>query len=134
MALLVPNSGEGLLLQYALNDAASENQSLRLYKNNITPGETDTAGTYTVADFTGYSNISLTGTSWTVTPGAPTEGAYAQQTFTSSADQASQSIYGYYVVGASSGTLLWAERFTNGPYAIANNNDSIAITPKITLD
>lgn len=134
MALLVPNAGENLLLQYALNKGTPENQVLKLFKSNTTPGETDTAGTYTEATFTGYTSKTITGSSWSVTPGAPTEAAYAQQTFTSSADQSSESVYGYYVVGGTSGTLLWAERFSNGPYAIANNNDSIAVTPKITLD
>lgn len=133
MALLVPNGGEDLLLQYALNKTAGANQKLKLFKSNTTPGETDTAATYTEADFTGYTSKTITGTSWTITPGAPTEAAYAQQTFTSSADQSSQSVYGYFVTNASD-VLLWAERFPSGPYAIANNNDSIAVTPKITLD
>lgn len=134
MTLLVPNDGEDMMLQHIINKTAPENLSLRLYKSNTTPSETDTAVTYTVADFTGYANITLTGASWTVTPGAPTEASYAQQTFSSTAAQATQQVYGYYVVQVTSGKLMWAERFTDGPYPIANNGDQIKVTPKITLD
>lgn len=69
-----------------------------------------------------------------MTEGAPSEGAYPEQTFTSSANQASQSNYGYFVVQQTSGIILWAERFTDGPYNIVNLNDAIKVTPKITLD
>lgn len=134
MALVVCNNGEGDMLTYALNKAAAENLVLRLYKNDVTPAETDTAATYTEADFTGYSSATLTGASWTVSEGAPTEASYAQQTFTSSADQTAQTIYGYYLTRATSGRLAWAERFTNGPYTITNNGDSVSVTPKITAD
>jgi hypothetical protein len=132
MALVIPNQGEVIALEAMLNKTAPENLDLCLYKNDVTPGETDTEATYTEADFTGYATIQLTAANWTVTPGNPTEAAYAQQTFTSSADQASQSVYGYFVKQRTSGKLVYAERFTNGPYAIANDGDAINVTPKIT--
>lgn len=134
MTLLVPNAGEDLILKAILAHTAGLNQTLKLYKSNTTPAETDVAGTYTEADFTGYASAALTGASWSFTPGAPSEASYAQQTFTSSADQTQQDIYGYFVVQQTSGTLLWAERFPAGPYPIANNGDNIGVTPKITLD
>lgn len=134
MTLLVPNNGEGDALAAIVGKAAAENLKLRLYQNNITPAETDTAATYTVATFTGYADITLTAASWTVTEGAPSDASYAQQTFTSSADQSSQSIYGYYFTRVTSGRIAWAERFPAGPYAIANNGDNIKVTPKFTLD
>lgn len=134
MTLLVPNNGEGLALKAFLNHTAGQNQKLVLYKSNTTPAETDTTATYTAADFTGYADASLTGSSYTVTEGAPSDATYAEQTFTSSADQTAQNVYGYIVKQTTSGTIMWAERFTNGPYAIANLNDAIKITPKITMD
>lgn len=135
MALLVPNNGEGDALEYFVNRAAPENLSLRLFQNNITPAETDTAATYTVATFTGYANITLTGATW----GAPSEGApssiaYAQQTFSSTAGSQNQSIYGYYMVRVTSGRIALAERFSDGPYVIVNNGDQIKVTPTITAD
>ena len=133
MALLVPDVGEVRLLSYALNNLVPENQILKLFQNNVTPAEGDVAGTYTEATFTGYVSKTLTGAGWTVaTVAGVTTASFAQQTFAATADQATQLIYGYYVVGATSGILLWAERFTNGPFAIAVNGDQILVTPKIT--
>lgn len=134
MALLVPNAGEEDALQAILNHTAATDCILRLFQSNTTPAETDVTATYTEATFTGYASATLTGASWTITPGAPSDGTYAQQTFTSSADQASQSIYGYFVTRTTTGIIAWAERFTDGPYNIANNGDNIKITPTITLD
>ena len=134
MALVLPNNGEGDALAAIVGKAAAENLKLQLYQNNITPAETDTAATYTVATFTGYAAITLTAANWTVTEGAPSDASYAQQTFTSSADQTSQSIYGYNFVRVTSGRIAWAERFPAGPYAIANNGDNVKVTPKFTLD
>jgi hypothetical protein len=134
MALLLPNNGEGDALAAIVGKAAAENLVLRLYTNDITPSETDTTATYTEATFTGYAAITLTASSWTVTEGAPGNAAYPQQTFTSSADQAPQSVYGYYFTRVTSGRLAWAERFPSGPYVIANNGDNVKVTPKFTLD
>jgi hypothetical protein len=134
MALLVPNNGEDIALQYLVNKDAPEDLVLRLFKSDTTPAETDTAGTYTEADFTGYSNVTLTGASWTVTPGAPTSASYAQQTFTSSAGSQNQPVYGYYLTRATSLDLVYAERFSDGPYTIVNNGDAIKVTPTITCD
>jgi hypothetical protein len=133
MALLVPNVGEGLMLEHITGKTAVENLLLKLFQSNTTPGETDTAGTYTEATFTGYAAKTLTGASWTITTGAPTYASYAEQTFTSTAGSQNQAIYGYYVVGATSGTLYWSERFTDGPYTIVNNGDAIKVTPYIEL-
>jgi hypothetical protein len=131
MTLLVPNAAEDVMLQNILNKTAPQNQTLKLFKNNITPAETDTESTYTEADFTGYISISLTGASWTITPGTPSSAAAAEQTFTSTAVQ-SQNVFGYYVVQTTSGKILWAERFTNGPYLVQNNGDLVKVTPQFT--
>ncbi len=134
MTLLVPNNGEGDGLSYFVNKLAPQDLVLKLYQNNVTPAETDTAATYTEATWTGYSAATLAGASWTVSEGAPTSAAYAQQTFTSSAGSQSQPNYGYFMVRATSGRIALAERFTDGPYTIVNNGDAIRITPNITLD
>lgn len=134
MALLVPNQGEQIALEALLNKTAPQNLDLKLFKSNTTPGETDTEATYTEADFTGYALVQLTAASWTVTPGAPTEAAYAQQTFTSTAGSQNQNVYGYMIIQRVSGKLVYAERFSDGPYNIVNNGDAIKVTPKITAD
>lgn len=128
MALLFPDTGENLALEMIVNKTAAQNLVLKLYTSNTTPGESDTAGTYTEATGNGYSSITLTGASW----GAAAAGsiAYAQQTFTFTG--ALGNVYGYFCTQAASGTLVYAERFTDGPYNIANNGDQIKITPTIT--
>jgi hypothetical protein len=132
MALVVPNVGAVLALKGFLNHTAPQNQLLKLYTNNVTPGETDTAATYTEASGNGYDDIALTGSSWVVTEADPASAAYAQQTFTFTG--ALGDVYGYFVVQATSGILMYAERFTGAPINIANNGDQIKITPTITAD
>lgn len=135
MAILVPNTGEVIALQYLTNKVATpENLVLCLFQSNTTPAEGDTLATYTEATFTGYANVTLTGASWTVTGGAPSSAAYAQQTFTSSAGSQNQNVYGYFLKRLSSGDLVYAERFSDGPYNIVNNGDAIKVTPTITCD
>lgn len=134
MTLLVPNHGEGDSLRYLVNKSAPEDLVLRLFTNNITPAETDTAATYTEAAFTGYGALNLAGANWTVTEGAPSDATYPQQTFTSSAGAQNVQAYGYYLTRVTSGRIAWCERFTDGPYSIVNNGDQIKVTPKITQD
>lgn len=129
--LLIPNNGEGDALQYFVNRAAPENLVLRLFSNNITPAETDTAATYTELAVAGYAAITLTGATW----GAPSEGApssiaYAPQTFNFSA---SGSLYGYYMTRATSGRIAGAERDPAGVFPF-NSGDSFKVTPQITAD
>jgi hypothetical protein len=130
MALVFPDQGENLVLEMLVNKTAAQNLVLKLYKSNTTPGESDTEATYTEATFTGYSSVTLTGASWGAASGGSI--AYAQQTFTSSANQTTENIYGYYLIQTTSGKLVSAERFADGPYAITNNGDNIKITPTIT--
>lgn len=134
MALVAVNVGVQEILLRALNKNTPDNVKLRLFKSNTTPAETDTTATYTEADFTGYSSVTLTGASWSATNADPSVASYAEQTFTSSAGSQSQSVYGYYVVNNGGTVLLWAERFSDGPYVIVNNGDAIKVTPTISLD
>lgn len=134
MAGLLVNQGEQIMLEALVNKTAPQPLRLKLFKNNVTPAETDTEATYTEATFTGYADVALTAASWTISGTAPTSIDFAEQTFTSSANQTAQSIYGYYYVQQTSGKLVAVERFSDGPYSIANNGDAIKITPHVTQD
>jgi hypothetical protein len=135
MSLVLQNNGESIALQLLVNKIATpENLKLKLFKSNTTPAETDTAATYTVADFTGYADVTLTGASWTVSGTAPTSIGYAQQTFTAGAVGGSQSVYGYYYVRASTGDIVASERFLDAPYVVSQAADEIRVTPAITAD
>ena len=132
MTLLVPNAAESVMLEAFLNKTAPQDLVLRLYSSDTTPSETDTEATYTETSGGGYSGSNLTAASWTVTPGNPTTAAYPEVTFTFTG--AAGNVYGYYVTQTTSGKIMWAERFTNGPFDIQNNGDEIKITPQITLE
>ena len=117
MALLVPDVGEERLLGWAINSVAQQNLELKLYLNNYTPVEGSTHENFTVLPLTeGLAVKTLTAGSWTVdTDGAGTTsatyvpGTPQSWTFTGSA----HIIYGYVVVDANDGVLIWAERFAS---------------------
>lgn len=132
MALNFPDVGENLALEMIVNKTAPQNLVLKLFQNNITPSDTDTAATYTEATFTGYSSIALAGGTWGAASGGTiTYGA--QQTFTCSG-ASSQSIYGYYVIQTTSTVLLYSERDVAAPFVITNSGDNIKLTPTISAN
>lgn len=132
MALNVPHTGENIALEALVNKTAPQNLVLKLYQNNIDPSDTDTAGTYTEATFGGYSAATLTGSSWgAASAGTITYGS--QQTFTCNGSTPN-SIYGYFVVQATSGTLVYSEKASGAPLSVTNNGDAVKITPTISAD
>jgi hypothetical protein len=113
MPLVVPTEGElELLRKCILATAETEAYILKLYQNSYAPGPTTTATSFTEASFSNYAAVTLSRTSW----GTPTlngnigQTSYAQQSWTCGAT--GNTIYGYYVLGATSGKVLWAEQFT----------------------
>jgi len=115
-----------------------ENVILKLYKNNYTPVAGSVAGSFTVADFTGYSNKTLAKTSWpiasNVSPVSPctdieASSSYAEQSWT--CGSSGNTVYGYYVIGATSNVLLWADKFS-AARTIAEG-DILRIVPKFQL-
>lgn len=135
MAILVPNAAELVQIKNLLNHTAPQDQSLKLFTNNYTPVAASVAGDFAEASGGGYAAKSLTGTSWTVATNGSgqAEATYAAQTFTfTGALSGSASIYGYFVVQSSSGTIMWAERLAN-TFTPANNGDALTINPKFQL-
>jgi hypothetical protein len=133
MAGVLVNNGEDRMLGLLVNKSGYSlaTLQLRLFKSNTTPAETDTAGTYTEADFTGYASVQMASADWTLTPGAPSQAVGAQKSFTSSADQSAQTIYGYYLTENGSNALVAAERFAASA-SVANNGDIVKVTPTLT--
>lgn len=128
MTLIVPNVAEVLALQSILNQTLT----LKLYSNNITPGETNTAGTFTEVAGGGYAPKTLVNGSWTIAEGAPSSGIYnsALDFLFTGVTNAPGVIYGYYVID-SNGILRWVERFpeTVLPFTPILNS-LIRITPR----
>lgn len=134
MTLVLARVGAVLALKALLNLTAGQDQTLKLYQNNITPADTDTAATYTESTFAGYAAKALTGASWNFASGTPSSATRAAtETFTRNATGAAENCYGYFLIQTTSGTLLWSERFTGAPYPLSNNGDNIQLVPAITL-
>lgn len=134
MTLLVPNVGENIALSYLVGKTTTVRDLIyRLFATNVTPAETDTAGSYTEAAGGGYASKTLTGASWTITNGAPTSADYAQQTWTFTGVLTTNgTVFGYYVTRVTDADLVLAEAFTS--FTPTNNGDQILLTPKITAD
>lgn len=127
MTVVVSQESQEIALQNYLNKAAPQNQVLKLFRNDYVPNNLSTEANFTEANFTGYAAIALSGASWVTAQGVPTVASYAQQAFTASGAGV-QTIFGYYVVQASSGKLMWAERFDT-PQVVQFSGDFIRVTP-----
>lgn len=134
MALVISNVGELELLDKMLKDALSvdEDYTLKLYQNVYTPVATSVAGDFTEANFTNYTSKTLTRAGWAAatTVGGKAQSSYAEQTWTCGAS--GNTIYGYFVIGATSGTLLWAEEFA-APHVLVDT-DILGVTPVFTFN
>ncbi len=111
MALVVVNEGELELLDKCLKDTLStdENMILHLYKNNYTPVAATTSTDFTEADFTNYVNKTLARTTWNaaVTVSGKAESSYGSAPLSWTCGATGNTIYGYWVQGATSNKVLW---------------------------
>lgn len=134
MSLVVTEAAERAFLGILLNGHATENILLKLYASDTTPSDGDTVGDYLEARFSGYAPATLSTGFWTVeTIDGTTTAVYARQTFSADADQPTERIYGYYLLGEDTGLLYWAERFPDGPYPVTFVGDAIRVTAKLQL-
>ncbi len=133
--LLMPDEGVTLLLSKMLKDALAtgEDYTLKLYQNNYTPVNSSTATSFTEATFGGYLPKTLVRATWqapTIVSGIASS-AYGSTPQTWTVTSAPQTIYGYYVLGATSGKVLWAERFSTSRALTVG--DELDLTPVFTL-
>ncbi len=109
------NGGELELLDKMLKDALSANEDyvLKLFRNDYTPDQTTASGSLTEANFTNYAATTLTRAGWNtaVTVSNKAESSYGSAAQSWTCGATGNTIYGYFVEGATSGTVLWAERF-----------------------
>lgn len=131
MPLKVPNTQEVEVLTNRLTPALT----MRLYGNDKTPADGDTAAAYTEISGGGYAALPLTFGNWNIVGGNPSTATYnATQvwTFTGVIDPPG-TIYGYYVTRNSDGALMWAERFpaANVPFGPVNGS-VVRVLPRYT--
>ena len=137
--LKLSNSAEVRALKILLNVLPSETLVVRLYTNNHTPADSDTAATFTEADGGGYAPITIDPADWTFSTNAEgkaqADHPTLEWTFTGPLTD-NASIYGYYVTDSTGNELRWAERDpeadVTGPFQPQNNGDRFRVTPRIT--
>lgn len=106
--MTVPNATELKHLQKILNQGLT----LKLFSNNITLAETDTAGSFTEVTGGGYVAKSLTYANWVMVEGSPTRATYPIQEFNfTGITGGSGIVYGYYIID-DGGIIFGREKFT----------------------
>lgn len=114
-----------------LDKYTNETLYLRLYSNDITPSETDTAASFTEVSGGGYDEIELLAAERTITGGNPSSCVWPLKTFTFTGAITATNLYGYYIVDGA-GLLKGAERFPGAvvPFEPSAGRE-INITPKL---
>lgn len=127
MPIYIPNAGELSLLEKMLIESG-EDANLRLYRNNLTPEASTVAGDFQEANFTNYSAKLLERSKWNVpvTINGEARAIYSEEQ-NWSVGSTGNTIYGYYVTGKVSGTILWAEKFSRS--RALDPGDELTITP-----
>jgi len=132
MAGLFPDAEEEWVAKKQVNyDGSGTNLVMHLFSNNYTPVDGSTLGSFTECTFLGYAAQTLIGASWTFAADAPTCASHSTVTFSSTADQALSYIYGFYLTRGSTGSLVYAERATDAPYAIVGATDYATFQPNL---
>jgi hypothetical protein len=128
MAVVVPDASEIRLLELMLNVTSQDNPVLRAYTNDHTPSASTAFGDITESTVSGYSAITLTPGSWTITTDGSSfaVASYPEQTFTFSA---TETIYGYYVTNSANDTILWLERADFAPASITTLPGTFSVSP-----
>ena len=128
--MYIPNCGLQKILELILGKDLAENISLKLFVNDLSITTTTVAGDFTEMSTHGYAAKTLTMASWPAPSisGSQSTSSYAQQTWTFTAATL-VSVYGYYMVMATTGTLLWACKF-GAAKPIQYANETIAVTPQ----
>lgn len=107
--------------------------TLRLYQNNHTPADTDTAASYTEATFAGYAAVALG--SWSnafLNSDNYGETDETTRVFTCTGSSPANTIYGYYITDGS-GNLIWAEINPAGSFLINTAAQTYTVLPRWTL-
>lgn len=132
MSLVTPDEGQLELLNNAVIQTGFTGYTylLDLYQNNYTPVQNSTASDFTIANFSGYSQETITRSQWTA-PANVSDQATISCTlnpFTWTCGATTNTLYGYLIRSSITGKVLWAEQFgtsvvlTNGGLFLLNLN------------
>jgi Na+/phosphate symporter len=134
MALVCPDIGEVILLQYIVGKVAAGNTVLHLYTGplnaDVSISDSTIVGNLVELTSAGYAPITLTSVNWTTTQvGGVSTAVYSEVTFNLAT---TATTYGYYVTNVT-GDLLWLERFSGAPFNIPSGGGTVSISTKLTL-
>ena len=113
MLMVIPNDGKLLHLMRALTSTTPEDWEVQLYSNNYTPVDTSVPADFTAATFTGAGVWTIAVADWSspvIVSDVAEMSAVPFPEWTCTAG-ASQTVYGWFAVGANSGDVLAAQRF-----------------------
>lgn len=115
--MLIPNEGLNEWMLWAFDDSGvvQEDFVVDLFQNNYTPVYTSTGSNFTVATFPGYAQVAVPRSSFaapTSTGGVGTIVSSVQPTWTCSGGSG-QTVYGWYMRGATSGKVLGTQTFAS---------------------
>lgn len=134
--IVAPNEYKTVWLDRALQGGSAESLSLRCYSNDVTPDEDSTLADFTICDFIGYANQTLVSSDWDastiIDDEAVTVHADEPFAFERTSTGSPQTIYGWLLVGATSGLVALASRLdTPRVMASAGDTTEITITAKL---
>jgi hypothetical protein len=129
MSLIITNAGKIQAVSYLIGkDTTVQDLKLKLFSNNISPNDSSVISDFVELTGGGYVPFSLSGTTWSL---SNTTASYPQQTWNFTASVGN--VYGYYVTTADDSTVIFAEKFDDGPYLVAASGDIIRVTLSITM-
>lgn len=129
--LVVPNVGKQRTLGAISGAYSNTPTTIRLYRNDYTPVAGSSEGSFTEANFTGYTSKSLTAPTLAGSLDASNRAVVTWDAVTWTKSGATgNTIYGYYCLNGSS-ELLWAERFDT-PISMSTDGQFLTILPKLT--
>lgn len=129
MALQITTTGKEVVLKYLTGSiSTTEALKMKLFTNNYTPTVSASLTDFTEASGGGYAEKSLAASAWSFASGIATCPPQLW-TFTGSVGN----VYGYYLVRATTNDVVAAERFSSGPYNIANNGDTITVNVSLNI-
>ncbi len=127
--MVIPNGGKLLALDRWIDPAGTggENWIIRLYSNNYTPVDGSTLGDFTEATFTGYAAVTLVAGTFPASSIVSNEAVTTYPTaptFTCTGG-GGQTVYGWYAEGATTGTVLAAQKFDASRALVSGASEKI---------
>lgn len=128
--LVIPSSAEMIFLRYVTDNDVPQDLIMRLFANDLKPSKSTGRSDVEEVFGGGYSPKELEAFRWSFMNGNPSVAQYPEVVW--AFDSPVGKVFGYYLT-RTDGSLLWLERFHNGPYEIDTRGDKIKVSPKISL-